>query len=168
MISLSRNFFLGLHLLCFKEGALGSEMPTQTAVMAYRRSSDGMRLLSAWNIIIVSILASFCVLDKITCMCKDAVNRDFLFRALSEDFALRRFRFPVSRPDNRAIPSGRPSDHCSIRPDNVPYRPNASQTKHHSSGRRTLLSGPSTVSRRFYPACIRPDVSATRPDASWN
>jgi hypothetical protein len=36
----------------------------------------------------VSILASFCVLDKITCMCKDVVNKDFLFRALSEDFSL--------------------------------------------------------------------------------
>jgi len=47
MISLSGNFFLGLCLLYFKEGALGSDMPTQTVVMAYRRSSDGMRLLSA-------------------------------------------------------------------------------------------------------------------------
>jgi hypothetical protein len=47
---------------------------------------------------------------------------DFLFRALSEDFALRRFWFSVSRPDDRAIPSGRPSDHYSIRPDDVPYR----------------------------------------------
>jgi hypothetical protein len=27
-------------------------MPTETAVMVNRRSSDGMRLLSAWNIII--------------------------------------------------------------------------------------------------------------------
>jgi len=44
------------------------------------------------------------------------------------DFALRRFQFPISRPDDRAIPSGRPSDHCSIRPDDVPYRPNARQT----------------------------------------
>jgi hypothetical protein len=47
MISLSGHFFLGLCLLCFKERALGLDMPTQTAVMAYRRSSDGMRLLSA-------------------------------------------------------------------------------------------------------------------------
>jgi hypothetical protein len=56
VISLSRHFFLGLHLLCFKEGALGSDMPTQTAVMAYRRSSNGMRLLSAWDIIICLVL----------------------------------------------------------------------------------------------------------------
>jgi hypothetical protein len=49
MISWSGHFFLGLRFLCFKEGALGSDMPTQTAVVAYRRSSDGMRLLSAWT-----------------------------------------------------------------------------------------------------------------------
>jgi hypothetical protein len=48
----------------------------------------------------------------------------------------------------------------------MPYRPNASQTKHHPSERRAFPSGPSTVSRSFYPACIRPDVSAARPDAS--
>jgi hypothetical protein len=30
----------------------------------------------------------------------------------------------------------------------------------------TIPSGRYTVSRRFYPACIRPDVSAARPDAS--
>jgi hypothetical protein len=100
-------------------------------------------------------------------VCKDAVNRDFLFIALSEDFALRRFRFSVSLSDDRAIPSGRPSDHCSISPDDVPYRPNAIQTKHHSSKRRALPSGPTTVLRRFYLACIRPDVSAARPDTSW-
>jgi hypothetical protein len=51
-----------------------------------------------------------------------------------------------------------------IRPDDVPYRPNASQTKHHSSGRRAFPSGPSTVLRGFYPAYIRLDNSAARPD----
>jgi hypothetical protein len=48
----------------------------------------------------------------------------------------------------------------------MPYRPASRQTKHHSSGRRVSPSGPSTMSRRFYPACIRPDVSAARPDPS--
>jgi hypothetical protein len=52
ILSLSRHFFLGFGLLCFQEGALRPFMPTETAVMANRRSSDGMRLLSAWNIII--------------------------------------------------------------------------------------------------------------------
>jgi hypothetical protein len=47
-------------------------------------------------------------------------------------------RFPISRPDDCAIPSGRPSVHCSIRLDDVPYRPDARQTKHHPSGRRVF------------------------------
>jgi hypothetical protein len=47
----------------------------------------------------------------------------------------------------------------------MPYRPNANQTKHHPSGRRAFPSGPSTVSRSFYPTSIRPDISAARPDA---
>jgi hypothetical protein len=78
----------------------------------------------------------------------------------------RRFWFPVSRPDDRAIPSGRTSDHCSIHPDDVPYRPDASQTKHHPFGRRALPSGPSTVSRSFYTACVCLDVSTARPNTS--
>jgi hypothetical protein len=52
ILSLSRHFFLGFGLLCFQEGALRPYMPIETAVMANRRSSDGMRRLSAWNIII--------------------------------------------------------------------------------------------------------------------
>jgi hypothetical protein len=52
-------------------------------------------------------------------------------------------QFPVSCPNDRATPSGRPSVHCSIRPD-------ARQTKHHLSGRRVFPSGPFTVSRSFY------------------
>jgi hypothetical protein len=52
IMSLSGRFFLGFSVLSFQEGALRPNMPTKTAVMANRRSSDGMRLLSAWNIII--------------------------------------------------------------------------------------------------------------------
>jgi hypothetical protein len=48
IMSLSGHFFLGL--LCFQEGALRANMPTETTVMANGRSSDGMRLLSAWTI----------------------------------------------------------------------------------------------------------------------
>jgi hypothetical protein len=59
-----------------------------------------------------------------------------------------------------------PICHCSILPDDVPYRLDARQTKHHPFGRRAFPSGPSTVSRRFCPTCIRPDVSTARPDAS--
>jgi len=52
IMNLSGRFFLGFGLLSFQEGALRPNMPTETAVMANRRSSDGMRLLGAWNIII--------------------------------------------------------------------------------------------------------------------
>jgi hypothetical protein len=52
IMSLSGRVFLGFGLLSFQEGALRPNMPTETAVIANRRSSDGMRLLSAWNIII--------------------------------------------------------------------------------------------------------------------
>jgi len=47
IMSLFGRFFLGFGLLCVQEGALRPNMPTKTAVMANRRSSDGMRLLSA-------------------------------------------------------------------------------------------------------------------------
>jgi hypothetical protein len=56
IMSLPGHFFLVFGLLCFQEGALRTNMPTKTAVMAYRRSSDGMRLLSAWDIIIDLVL----------------------------------------------------------------------------------------------------------------
>jgi len=46
--------------------------------------------------------------------------RRFYTACKSEDF-----RFPVSRPDDGAIPSGRSSVHCCIHPDDVPYRSNA-------------------------------------------
>jgi hypothetical protein len=59
------------------------------------------------------------------------------------------FTVPVSRPDDREIPFGRPSVHCSIRPDDVPYRLDASQTKHHTPGRRALSVRTSTVSKSY-------------------
>jgi hypothetical protein len=52
IMSLFGDFFLGFDLLSFQEGALRPNMSTETSVMENRRSSDGMRLLSAWNIII--------------------------------------------------------------------------------------------------------------------
>jgi hypothetical protein len=52
IMSLFGHFFLGFGLLCFQERALRANMPTETAVMANGRSSDGMRLLSVWNIIV--------------------------------------------------------------------------------------------------------------------
>jgi hypothetical protein len=46
-LSLSRHFLLGFGLLCFQEGALRPNMPTETTVMANMRFSDGMGLQSA-------------------------------------------------------------------------------------------------------------------------
>jgi len=55
----------------------------------------------------VSILASFYVWTK-SLKCKDAVNRD---STISESASQKKFKFPVSRPDDRAISSGRLSVH---------------------------------------------------------
>jgi hypothetical protein len=52
IMSLFGHFLFGLGLLCLQEGALRPNMPTETAVMANGRSSNGMRLPGAWNIII--------------------------------------------------------------------------------------------------------------------
>jgi hypothetical protein len=52
IMTVSGRFFLGFGLLRFQEGALRPNMPTEIAVMENRRSPNGMRLLSAWNIII--------------------------------------------------------------------------------------------------------------------
>jgi hypothetical protein len=52
IMSLFGHFLLGFGLLCFQERALRANMPTETVVMANGRSSDGMRLLNAWNIIV--------------------------------------------------------------------------------------------------------------------
>jgi hypothetical protein len=64
-------------------------------------------------------------------------------------FQDRSFRFLNSHPEDHAIPSGRLSDHCSIRPDDLPYHQDASQTKHHPSGRRAFSVQASTVSRSY-------------------
>jgi hypothetical protein len=85
-------------------------------------------------------------------VCKDALHRDSTIKKYFRDSALvtsQKNRFIVSHLDNRAIPSGHPSVHCSILPDDVPYHLNSRQTKHHSSGRRVFPSGPFTVSRSF-------------------
>jgi hypothetical protein len=84
---------------------------------------------------------------------KMLLNRDFTIQKHSRwfcaAFKTEVFRVPVSRPDDRVIPSGCPSVHCSIRPDDIPYRPDARHTKHHPSGRRDFPSGCTTVSRSF-------------------
>jgi hypothetical protein len=110
------------------------------------------------------LLASFCVWTK-SLVCKDAVLQGIpLFRRISEDsvYKSENIRFPVSRSDDRAIPSGRPSVYCSIRPDDVPYHPDASQTKHHPSGRRAFSVRTSTISRS-YCSSLYPSGRLSRP-----
>jgi len=83
---------------------------------------------------------------------KDVVLQEIsLFRRVSKDSACKseNLWFPVSRPDDCAIPSGRLSVQYSIRPDDVPYPPDARQIKHHPSGRRDFLPGRTSVSRSF-------------------
>jgi hypothetical protein len=83
---------------------------------------------------------------------KDAVLQGIpLFIRVLEDSAYKSEnpRFPISRPDDRTIPSGHRSVHYSIRPDNVPYRLDPRQTKHHPSGQRDFLSRRTTVSKSF-------------------
>jgi hypothetical protein len=78
-------------------------------------------------------------------------NRDSTIQKRFRKSALctsKKNRFPVSRLDDRAIPFGRPSVHCSIRLDDMYFRPD-----------------PSLYREASVPACIRLDDSTARPDA---
>jgi hypothetical protein len=48
----------------------------------------------------------------------------------------RRFQFPCQQSGRHVIPSGRPSVHCSIRPDDVFILIGPQTDQHHPSGRR--------------------------------
>jgi hypothetical protein len=63
-------------------------------------------------------------------MCNDAVNKDSTFRVMSEDSACESEEFQVPcQPSGRCvISSGRLSVYCSIRPDEVSFRPDIRQT----------------------------------------
>jgi len=90
-------------------------------------------------------------------MCNDVVNRDSTFRVMSEDSACKSEEFQVPcQPSGRCvIPSGRPSVHCSIRPDDVSFRPDIRQTsiicpeELAPSGRFSSTSGRLSVLERF-------------------
>jgi hypothetical protein len=99
-------------------------------------------------------------------VCKDALQGIPLFRSVSEDSAIRKVGslstvrttcHPVQTLicplfhsfGQRAIPSGRPDRPSIIRLEDVDFRPD-----------------PSLHREASVPACIRPDVSAARPDAS--
>jgi hypothetical protein len=107
-------------------------------------------MLPSFYVLVLS--ASFCVWTK-SLVCKDVVLQEIpLFRRILEDsvYKSENLQFPVSRPDDRAIPSGRPSIYYFIRPEDVPYRLDASQTKNHPSGRRAFSVRTSTVSSSYY------------------
>jgi hypothetical protein len=113
----------------------------------------------AWNL--VSILASLCVWTK-SLMCKDAVNKDSIIQSDVRRFCLKVRRIssslsavrtpicPLFHTSGRhVLPSGPLTQISIIRPDDV-----------------IITSGRYTLSRRFFPACIRLDVLASRPEAS--
>jgi hypothetical protein len=110
----------------------------------------------------VSILALFCVWTK-SLKCKDAVNRDSTIQSLQ----VRRDSSSLSAV--RKIEPSRTDAHLST-------VPSVQTTCHHV---RTLYRPVSSVQTKCsfrpdpilyrevsVPACIRPDVSAARPDAS--
>jgi len=136
-------------------------------------------------------LASFCVWKK-SPKCKDAVNRDFTIQSDVRRFCQQVRRISSSLSAVRMIEPSHPDAHLStipsVRTMCLTVR-TAKTDQHHPSGRhdhsfRTLYciekglsslhpsgrfsstSGRYTISRRVYPACIHPDVSAARPDAS--
>jgi hypothetical protein len=100
-----------------------------------------------------------------TLVCKDALHRESIMQKYFRDSTLvtsYKNRFPISRPGDCAIPSRRSSVHCSIRLDDMPYRPDARQTKHLLPRRRGLLSEPSTISRSFC-ASLHPSGRLSSP-----
>jgi hypothetical protein len=115
----------------------------------------------------VSILASFCVWTK-SLMCKDAVNRDSIcqsiFRRLCTAKKIKDFRFPVSRPDDML---SHPDVHLSTVPSvwtTCSSRPDARQTSIISPDDVSFRLDPTLCQEASVPACIRPDISAARPD----
>jgi hypothetical protein len=114
------------------------------------------------------VLASFCVWTK-SLMCKDAVNRDFtcqsIFRRLYTAKKIEDFRFPVSHSDDV---SSRPDAHLSTVPSvrtTYSSRPDARQTSIILLDDVSFRLDPTLYRKAFVPACIRPDISASHPDA---
>jgi hypothetical protein len=74
-------------------------------------------------IIIVSILALFCVWTK-SLMCKWCGKWGFHF----SEWSKKNYKVPCQPSGRCVIPSGRPSVYCSIRSDDVSFRPDIRQT----------------------------------------
>jgi len=89
------------------------------------------------------------------------------FQKILHSFQVRKL-VPCQPSGRRVIPSGRPVVQSSSRLDDVSYCPNAHQTKASSVWKtwifvRTFLY---VEKLRTAPACIRPNVSAARPNNS--
>jgi len=110
----------------------------------------------------VSILASFCVWTK-SLMCKYAVNRDStcqnFFRRLCIAKKIKDFRFPASLLDDV---SSRPASHLS----NVPSVQTTCSSRPDSRQTSIIRPDPTLYREASVPACIRPDISVTRPNAN--
>jgi hypothetical protein len=96
-------------------------------------------------------------------------TQEFHFQSDVSQFCLQVRRissYLLANPDDRAVPSERPSVHCSISSDDVSFRPDTKQSSITRPNDVLLPSGPNTVSRSFCFSLLRPDVSAARLDAS--
>jgi hypothetical protein len=114
-------------------------------------------------IVFVSILALLCVWTK-SLMCKDAVNMDSTFQS---DVKSEEIQVPCQPSGRSSHPIRKPI--CPLfHPSGWHVIPSGRQTvQHHPSGRRAPSVQTLTLYREVsVPACIRPDVSAARPDAS--
>jgi hypothetical protein len=116
---------------------------------------------------IVSILALFFVWTK-SLMCKDAVNRDSTFRVMSVVSACNSEEIQVlCQPSGRSSHPIRTPIYPLFHPSGRRVIPSGLQTdQHHPSGRRApSVRTPTLYREASVPGCIRPDVSAARPDA---
>jgi hypothetical protein len=80
---------------------------------------------------------------------KQGFHYSKVFQRFQSCSQVRRIQNPCQPSERRVIPSRRPSVHCSIRPDDVSYRLDTRQTKHHPSGRSTFSIQTSTISRSY-------------------
>jgi hypothetical protein len=91
-------------------------------------------------------------------------NRDYFiqkcFQKILHSLQVRN-SVPCQQFGGLVIPSGLPAVQSTSRSDDVSYRPDAHQSKASS-----VQTFPCVEKFRIAPACIRPDISAARPDDS--
>jgi hypothetical protein len=119
-------------------------------------------------ILCVSILAPFCVWTK-SLNCKDVVNRDSTIQSDVRQFCLqvRRIQVPCQPSGRSSHPVWMPICPLCHPSRRRVYRPDL-QDRSASFVRTKCSFRPDPILYRevSVPACIRPDVSAARPEAS--